>query len=198
MGRFPWDSHRNDIPMDKPENSRTLTTHLCCCEIVAFIVTCCLCTCEQTRAGGIMFGAPTHVFGNNWVKNATFTSFTQVSSLEDRFSLLHLRFSYENVFFSYQPIFIRYKSAKNNMKNTKVGWNWCVFSWNVEAWLSSVTPYTGRRASYRRTPPPSALLIGCCCPTMKLPSRASREVAGTWTRKRSNAWVQRSTRRQWT
>jgi len=20
MGRFPWDSHRNDIPMDKPDN----------------------------------------------------------------------------------------------------------------------------------------------------------------------------------
>jgi len=23
MGRFPWDSHRNDIPMDKPEYPAT-------------------------------------------------------------------------------------------------------------------------------------------------------------------------------
>jgi len=26
MGRFPWDSHRNDIPVDKPDNLRILSS----------------------------------------------------------------------------------------------------------------------------------------------------------------------------
>ena len=29
MGCFPWDSHRNDIPMDKPEDSDRIQISFC-------------------------------------------------------------------------------------------------------------------------------------------------------------------------